>query len=354
MVHLDSASAGRASTATLAAVADHARLEATIGTYSAQERVEPALDRLRGDLAELLGPEPDGIALVDSATSALLRLLSAWPVRGLTVGVVAAEWGPNLELLAHAGAEFAELDTDPAGHVDVDALTRRLRTGRVDLVHLTHVTSHRGLVQPVRPVVEVCHAAGVPVWVDAAQALGHVDARSDADAVYSTSRKWLTGPRGVGMLGIARDRWESLDLVRPAMAPAGQPAPRYLESRAGSVADRLGLANAVHDYLADGPERLQARLAEVGAQTRTALAGVPGWTVVDAGDGGAITALRPERGQDVTGVRARLLAESGILTTACLPVRAPLDTAGPLLRLSPHVDATDEQLDEISRKLSIL
>jgi pyridoxal 5-phosphate dependent beta-lyase len=44
--------------------------------------------------------------------------------------------------------------------------------------------------------------AGVPLWVDAAQALGHVDTARGADAVYATSRKWLTGPRGVGLLAV--------------------------------------------------------------------------------------------------------------------------------------------------------
>jgi hercynylcysteine S-oxide lyase len=53
-------------------------------------------------------------------------------------------------------------------------------------------------VQPVAAAAALCRAAGVPLWVDAAQALGHVDAACGADAVYATSRKWLTGPRGVG------------------------------------------------------------------------------------------------------------------------------------------------------------
>ena len=37
------------------------------------------------------------------------------------------------------------------------------------------------------------------VGVDAAQAFGHADTACGADAIYATSRKWLTGPRGVGL-----------------------------------------------------------------------------------------------------------------------------------------------------------
>ena len=74
-------------------------------------------------------------------------------------------------------------------------------------VHLTQVTSHRALVQPAAAAAAICRAAGVPLWVDAAQALGHVDTAWGADAIYGTSRKWLTGPRGVGVLGVAA-QWQ--------------------------------------------------------------------------------------------------------------------------------------------------
>ena len=53
----------------------------------------------------------------------------------------------------------------------------------------------------------LCREAGVPLVVDAAQSLGHTDVDLGADVVYGTSRKWLAGPRGVGVL-----------VARPAIA----------------------------------------------------------------------------------------------------------------------------------------
>jgi hercynylcysteine S-oxide lyase len=83
----------------------------------------------------------------------------------------------------------------------------------------------------------------------------------------------------------------------------------------------------------------------VGRLTRATLSGLRGWEVVAAAeDSGAISALRPTDGQDVVAVRARLLAEHGILTTAGLPVRAPGDMTEPLLRISPQVDCSEESL----------
>jgi hercynylcysteine S-oxide lyase len=54
--------------------------------------------------------------------------------------------------------------------------------------------------------------------------------------------------------------------------------------------------------------------------------------------------LRPAAGQDVAAVRARLLREFGIITTAGHPARAPREMTGPLLRVSPQVDSTGKDL----------
>ena len=104
LLHLDSAAVGRSSRATLEAVAAHARLEAEIGGYVAQEQVRDRLDAARADVAGLLGSDADGVAFVESASAAFDALLDAWPLSpGDRVGVAASEWGPNLETFAHRG-----------------------------------------------------------------------------------------------------------------------------------------------------------------------------------------------------------------------------------------------------------
>jgi pyridoxal 5-phosphate dependent beta-lyase len=94
------------------------------------------------------------------------------------------------------------------------------------------------------------------------------------------------------------------------------------------------------------------RLAAVGRQTREALADLPGWAVVGPADAGsAITALRTTNGQDIAAVRARLLDEHAILTTAGAVARAPREMTEPLLRVSPHVDCTPEDLARLRNAL---
>src|SRR5262249_37158505 len=65
-----------------------------------------------------------------------------------------------------------------------------------------------------------------------------------ADVIYATSRKWLTGPRGVGMLGVAEPWWGSLKVRIPAMLGDAPPV-RALESDEANEAGRVGLAEAV-------------------------------------------------------------------------------------------------------------
>jgi pyridoxal 5-phosphate dependent beta-lyase len=359
-LHLDSAAAGRSSVATLAATAAYAEREATTGAYVALAEAAPVLAQGRAELARLLGLPPAGLAFVPSAQTALDILLAAWPLHeGDTVAVVPGEWGPNLYAFGVRGLNITELAVDGHGAVDLAALEKMLATAPPALVHLTQVTSHRALVQPAAEAAALCQAAGVPLWVDAAQALGHVDTACGADASYATGRKWLTGPRGTGLVGVAESWWDQLKIGAPGFIADLRPADAsplwLLEAGEANVAARIGLCTAVREHVQAGPAQVWRRLAEVGAATREALAGLPGWAVVGPVDAGsAITALRATNGQDIAAARARLLEEYGIVTTAGAVGRAPREMTEPLLRISPHVDCTPEDLDRLRRALAAL
>ena len=353
VLHLDSAAAGRASFATLRAVGDHARREAEIGAYVAEAEAAPALAAARAAAAALTGVCAEGVAFVESASAALQRLMSVWPLgAGATIGVLASEWGPNVEAFAGRGLGIVDLPADSGGRLDLEALARRLRDTPPTIVHLTQVASHRGLVQPVAAAAALCRAAGVPLWVDAAQAIGHVDVACGADVVYATSRKWLSGPRGVGVLAVADRWWPALRVRRAAMLPDDLPTVHRLESHDAHVAGRLGLGAAMREYIETGPAAVWRRLQEIGRITREALVDTPGWQLVGSEASGAITALRPTGGQDVAKTRSRLLNDHGILVTSEQPARAPHEMRGPLLRISPHVDCTAEALLRVRSALA--
>jgi hercynylcysteine S-oxide lyase len=91
----------------------------------------------------------------------------------------------------------------------------------------------------------------------------------------------------------------------------------------------------------------------VGRISRTVLGEVPGWRVVEAVDEpSAITTLASLDGADPAKIRAWLIAECGIVTTAVVIERAPLELSGPVLRISPHVDTTVEDLTMFAAALT--
>ena len=357
--HLDSAAAGRMSTAVQQAMTDHLSRESQVGAYVAEAEAGPVIVAGRAALGLLLGLPTEGIAFVESASAALRALLDAWPLpESATVAVAPSEWGPNLRAFRMRGLNVRTLPVDKVGLIDLDALARLLASDPPSLVHVTHVAAHRGLIQPIDEIVAICRAAGAPVWVDAAQALGHVAvvssvaAVSSADAVYATSRKWLCGPRGVGVLGIAERWWPQLRAEPLVLAP-DRPVVARLESDEANVAGRVGLCIAVAEYLDTGTVDVQHRLAVVGSLIRDAVSTLTGWRLVPSSPSfGAIVAIEPTGGQDVTAERRRLLSDHQILVTASQPARAPLELTAPSLRISAHVDLTATQLEELIRALS--
>jgi pyridoxal 5-phosphate dependent beta-lyase len=176
-----------------------------------------------------------------------------------------------------------------------------------------------------------------------------VDCAVDADVTYSSSRKWIAGPRGVGLLAVRSGLMEGLRprLAAPDWAQRSAPltVARQLEFGEANVAARVGFSVALGEHLAYGPEAVRARLAELGGISRTALADVPGWAVVEeVEEPSAITTLAPVDGADPHAVRSWLLTERRILTTFVGVQRAPLELTAPLLRISPHVDTTADDL----------
>ena len=339
-LHLDSAACSRQSFDVIDAVAAHARHEAEVGGYVAAEAAAPVLDAGRAAVAALTGFAAADVVYTTGSSYGLDVVLRDW--RGpRTVACLLGEYGPNLSIMARNGFDVRPLPVDGAGRLDVAAAEDALKADRPALVHLTALGSHRGIVQPVSPVAAICRDLGLPLVVDAAQAFAHLDcAAFDADVVYSSSRKWTAGPRGVGILAARAGV-----LSEEALA--------WVTDTEANAAARVGFALAVGEYVAAGPERVRGRLVEVGATTRAALGGVAGWQVVEPPDEpSAITTLIPPDGIDPAVVRAKLIAEHRIVTTCAGVVRAPREMTRPALRVSPHVDVTETQLETVAEALA--
>jgi hercynylcysteine S-oxide lyase len=351
-VHLDSAACSRQSNAVIDAVAQHARHEAEVGGYIAAQAAQPVLAAGRSAIGLLTGMGADDVVFTTGSQNALDLLLSSWP-EPRTLACVPGEFGPNLAVMAANAFQVRALPVDGDGRVRVADALADLERDPPALVHLTALASHRGVAQPVAQVAAACSALGVPLVLDAAQAFGHLDCAVGADVVYSSSRKWLAGPRGVGYLAV---RPTVAKRLRRRLPPQEWDLPlsamQSFDLHEANLAARVGYSLAVGEHLTAGPQRVRRRLSSIGAATRTLLDGVAGWRVVEPVDEPtAITTLVPPVGVDPRAVRARLIDEYRIVTTVAEVARAPFELTGPVLRVSPHVDVTATDLERLSEGL---
>ncbi len=107
--------------------------------------------------------------------------------------------------------KWAPVDDD--GNFLIDEF-EKLLTPRTKVVAITHMSNVLGTVVPVKQVVDMAHARGIPVVVDGSQAAVHmpVDMQElDADFYIVTGHK-LYGPTGIGLL-YGKSKW--LDILPP-------------------------------------------------------------------------------------------------------------------------------------------
>ena len=203
-------------------------------------------------------------------------------------------------------------------------------------------------------MAQLCRELGLPLVVDAAQALGQVDCAVGADVTYASSRKWIAGPRGVGVLAVRPDAdcsgysrgW------RRRSGSASFSVAQRLEFGEANIAARVGFSVALGEHLAFGPEcgaRTSGRGGQHQPDRRSPMCRVAGGR----------RGRRAERDHHVGAGRRRrpgdgagwLIAERRILTTYAGVQRAPLEMTAPVLRISPHVDTTADDLEVFAEAL---
>ncbi len=107
------------------------------------------------------------------------------------------------------------LPVDDYGHLKVDMLDE-LITERTKIMAATHISNVLGIINPVREIIEKCHAKNIPVLVDGAQGAVHckVDVQVLDCDFYVFSGHKLYAATGTGVL-YGKKKW--LDAMPPYM-----------------------------------------------------------------------------------------------------------------------------------------
>ena len=159
-----------------------------------------------------------------SGTTAAVNLVAfcygeAFVKEGDEVVVTEAEHHSNIVpwqmMCKRKGAVLKVLPVDDYGHLKVDMLDEIL-TDRTRIVAVTHISNVLGIINPVKEIIEKCHAKGVPVLVDGAQGAVHcrVDVQDLGCDFYVFSGHKLYAATGTGVL-YGKRKW--LDAMPPYM-----------------------------------------------------------------------------------------------------------------------------------------
>ncbi|MGH1479600.1 MAG: aminotransferase class V-fold PLP-dependent enzyme [Geminicoccales bacterium] len=213
LVFLDSAASAQKPNQVIDAQADVLRQDyANIhrGVYSLSERATELHDGARDKVRAFLNaPSKREIIFTRNVTEAI-NLLAQSFVRpnakpGDEVLITGMEHHANIvpwQILAEqAGTKLVVAPITDEGELILDEFDR-LITPATKLVAVTWVANALGTINPIGTMIEMAHAKGVPVFVDAAQAVQHmpIDVQAlDCDFLGFTGHK-LYGPSGVGVL----------------------------------------------------------------------------------------------------------------------------------------------------------
>jgi cysteine desulfurase/selenocysteine lyase len=104
-------------------------------------------------------------------------------------------------LCEEKGAKLHVIPMNDRGELLLDKY-EKLLTPETQLVAVAHVSNALGTVNPVRQIIRMAHERGIPVLVDGAQAVPHlqVDVQDLDCDFYAFSGHKMYGPTGIGIL----------------------------------------------------------------------------------------------------------------------------------------------------------
>ena len=225
LVYLDNGASAQKPQAVIDRIADtyaHGYANVHRGLHTLSQRATNAYEAAREEVRRFLNASRfEEIVFTKGATDALNLVASSFAGprigEGDEIVLSIMEHHSNIVpwqfLRERQGAVLKWVDVTEDGALDLDAFEAAL-SEKTRLVTLTHMSNVLGTVTPLKKIVEIAHARGIPVLADGSQGAVHtkVDVQALGVDFYVMTGHKLYGPSGIGVL---YGRYDLLAEMRP-------------------------------------------------------------------------------------------------------------------------------------------
>ncbi len=269
------------------------------GVYALSQQATDAYEGARGKVARFLNAAaPAEIVFTRNATEGINLVAQTFGRQqvgeGDEVVISTMEHHSNIVpwqmLCEEKGARLRVVPITDTGELMLDELASLLGP-RTKLLSIVHMSNSLGTVNPVRRVVELAQAQGVPVLVDGSQAAYHmpVDVQALGCDFYVVTGHKLYGPTGIGAL---YGRRELLDAMPPYQGGGDMissvtferttynEVPHKFEAGTPHIAGAIGLGAAVDFIRSVGFEAISGHERRLLDYATEALSAVPGLRLI--------------------------------------------------------------------------
>jgi cysteine desulfurase/selenocysteine lyase len=261
------------------------------------------------------------------------------------------------------GAVLKWAPVDDEGNFLLDEF-EKLLSDRTKLVAITQMSNMLGSVVPIKEVVRLAHARGIPVLVDGAQAAVHLDidvVDLDVDFFAFTGHK-LYGPSGIGVLYGKHEHLVAMppfngggEMIREVFQDRityGDP-PHKFEAGTPSIVQAIGLGAAIDYVNSVGKARIRAHEADLVRYAHERLREINSLRIIGTTkDKGPIVSfeLKGAHPHDVATIidRAGVAVRAG--THCVMPLLARFDVSA-TCRASFALYNTREEVDHLAQAL---
>lgn len=244
--------------------------------------LEPRIESVRRDLAQMFGCDAEEIAITRNASESQETLILGIDLKPGDEVIVTNQNYPRMlttwdQRARRYGIVVKTISFQVPPPSD-DYLVERFReavTPRTRVIEVTHITNLTGQIMPVREIVRMARGQGIEVFVDGAHAFAHFPfVRDDLECdYYGTSlHKWLHAPVGTGFLYVRRDRIGSIWPLMAAPASMQGDIRKFEEIGTHPAANHNAIAVAIAFNRGIGLARKAARLRYLRDRWAKALA----------------------------------------------------------------------------------